>query len=168
MASTPAQDAEEADESEVTLEVRLQWQDAGGSQSDQICMVATSTLKELREHCAEMLKVKRIHCPDFNDDMGSQQLQELGIGAGPRDESNSSLLLNRAAALCCPACAVVQGYQMCPSCWNSGRPWSAQGLLSQRQLQRQRLCPGHSLWLKTVRFTFKTVQLCQRLAGFFG
>ncbi|CAE7745886.1 Dusp19 [Symbiodinium pilosum] len=80
MASTPAQDAEEADESEVTLEVRLQWQDAGGSQSDQICMVATSTLKELREHCAEMLKVKRIHCPDFNDDMGSQQLQELGIG----------------------------------------------------------------------------------------
>ncbi|CAE7366367.1 DSPTP1B [Symbiodinium natans] len=54
--------------------------DAAGSQTGQVCIAIAATLSEFKAQCAQMLKVRLVHCPDFNDDMDSQQLRELGIG----------------------------------------------------------------------------------------
>ena len=81
MASSSPEDlVEDAEDGEATLEVYVQWQGAGGSQTAEVCLAMASTLAELKSHCAQMLNVQMVHCPDFNEDMDSQQLGELGIG----------------------------------------------------------------------------------------
>ena len=74
-------DADAEAEAEEAVDVHLQWQDAAGSQTGQVCIAIAATLSEFKAQCAQMLKVRLVHCPDFNDDMDSQQLRELGIGA---------------------------------------------------------------------------------------
>eukprot|EP00439_Symbiodinium_sp_Y106_P004245 s171_g1.t1 len=67
-------------EEEAVVEVHLEWQDTAGSQSCQLCVASTTTLAEFKAHCARVLQVELVDCPDFNDEMDHQQLCELGIG----------------------------------------------------------------------------------------
>ncbi|CAE7738324.1 DSPTP1B [Symbiodinium necroappetens] len=76
MASSGPQDSGE----EEAVDVHLEWQDTAGSQSCQLCVASTTTLADFKAHCARMLQVELVHCPDFNDEMDTQQLCELGIG----------------------------------------------------------------------------------------